>query len=394
MKLSTHSAKQIVKEINEIVHMPINLMNPEGIIIASTNDARVGTFHEAAKRIIDEGLDNLVVSDYDQYRGAHPGQNYPIIVDDEIIGVIGITGAPEVTAAYARIVKHMTEIFVRELKIMEDRAAGESIRNHFLDEWLHGDSKKITQDFLDQGKLLGIDITIPRRIMAIDFWTRTEETVDQLLAFDAAGGTLKKLVHELDSQALSLKTASSFIIAVTYMDNDHLLTLAKKIQSHIQAKHSHVLVAIGLDSGEDSGGYLMAPQACVKATKALLSCMRTHKFDIRFFDDINMEIFANEISNTAKIEYINKIFHGMSAQMLTETIQLLELLYDCEGSINAVAQRLYLHKNTVQNKLLRIRDITGYDPRSIRHSSLFYIAIYFYRDVKDAISLSMSSEIK
>ncbi|HCL01523.1 MAG TPA: hypothetical protein DHW61_03765 [Lachnoclostridium phytofermentans] len=44
---------------------------------------------------------------------------------------------------------------------------------------------------------------------------------------------------------------------------------------------------------------------------------------------------------------------------------------------------LFIHKNTLQNKLKRISERTGYDPRSIRHSSLFYIAIY--RDISDSM---------
>ena len=59
--------------------------------------------------------------------------------------------------------------------------------------------------------------------------------------------------------------------------------------------------------------------------------------------------------------------------------------YDVEGSINAASEKLFIHKNTLQYKLNKIAEKTGYNPRSIRHSSLFYIAIYFYRETRDAM---------
>ena len=66
-----------------------------------------------------------------------------------------------------------------------------------------------------------------------------------------------------------------------------------------------------------------------------------------------------------------------------ETVGLLETLYDLEGSITAAAEKLHMHKNTLQYKLRRIYERTGYDPRSIRWSSLFYIAIDFYREIRN-----------
>ena len=64
---------------------------------------------------------------------------------------------------------------------------------------------------------------------------------------------------------------------------------------------------------------------------------------------------------------------------------MLETLYDLEGSITAAAEKLHMHKNTLQYKLRRIYERTGYDPRSIRWSSLSYIAIDFYREIRNLI---------
>ena len=63
-------------------------------------------------------------------------------------------------------------------------------------------------------------------------------------------------------------------------------------------------------------------------------------------------------------------------------IGVLEVLYETEGSITAASEALHMHKNTLQYKLKRIYERTGYDPRSLRYSALFLIAIDFYREIR------------
>ena len=54
MQLSRHNAEIIVKELNTIINDKINMMNEKGVIIASTDQERIGQEHEGAKRIIND----------------------------------------------------------------------------------------------------------------------------------------------------------------------------------------------------------------------------------------------------------------------------------------------------------------------------------------------------
>ena len=67
-------------------------MNEQGIIIASTDSARINTFHEGAKRIVDENLEELVVRFNGEFEGTMCGTNFPIVFQGKTIGVIGVTG--------------------------------------------------------------------------------------------------------------------------------------------------------------------------------------------------------------------------------------------------------------------------------------------------------------
>lgn len=380
MKLSQHNAVQIVSNINEIINQKMNLINANGTIIASTDEARIGTYHAGAKKLINEHLDELVISEEEGYEGSLPGINYPIVVKGEVIGVVGVTGNDEKTLSYAKIVKRMTELLIQELSMKKEQETDENIKNRFLDEWLGGNAKSITKAFIERGLSIGIDIRIPRRFLAMSVYSQSPElSMDNLRKLDAAEQYLKQLAA-YGTYHFSMPS-SSFIIAGAPMQSDEaLLKMAKDFQKLIASRFS-LNVAVGIDSALGDGSYLLAYKACTQAKKALQACLRTHLRDLRFYDDLNMEIFTEELPENVKLEYIHKIFRGMNDEEIFKAVQILETYYDEEGSIEKAAGKLFIHKNTMQNRLKQIQAKTGYDPRSIRHSSLFYNALYFYREI-------------
>lgn len=380
MKLSQHNALQIVSNINEIIQQKMNIMNSNGIIIASSDELRIGSFHAGAKKIIDEHLDELIVNEDGGYEGTRAGINYPLVVDGEVIGVVGVTGSDEQTFSYAKIVKRMTELLVQELALREAQETEDSMRNRFLDEWLNGDSKNINKQFVERGLSIGIDIRVPRRFLAMS-------------VYDASGSASKEHFRRLEQAEHYLQQLSSYgtyhfsllapsllITGLPAQDDAQLLKTAEDYRQLIENRYQ-VNVAIGIDSAQNAKDYLLAYRACLQAKKALHACMRTHRQDIRFYDDLNMEIFTDELSETVKREYIHKIFCNMSDEEILKASQVLETYYDTGGSVAQSAARLYIHKNTMQNRLKQIEARTGRDPRSIRTSSLFYNALYFYREL-------------
>ncbi|NMA67151.1 MAG: sugar diacid recognition family protein, partial [Clostridiaceae bacterium] len=88
MQLSEQIAFNIVREVNSVIPININIMNAEGIIIASSNPTRIGRFHEAAYRIISDKIDELTVRYDGEFEGALKGINYSLKLQDLIVGVL------------------------------------------------------------------------------------------------------------------------------------------------------------------------------------------------------------------------------------------------------------------------------------------------------------------
>jgi len=111
MKLSQQIAENIVHEVNAVIPQMINIMDENGVIIASSDLSRVGTLHDGAVQILRDGLDELIIHSPDEFFGSKPGVNYPIIMQGAYVGVLGITGDYTDVADSALIIKRMTELF-------------------------------------------------------------------------------------------------------------------------------------------------------------------------------------------------------------------------------------------------------------------------------------------
>ncbi|NLJ40685.1 MAG: hypothetical protein GX352_03600 [Clostridiales bacterium] len=386
MLLSVQIASNIIKEVNSVIPLKVNIMNAKGIIIASSDKLRIGSFHEGAYEIIKNQIDELIVHYDGEFDGALEGINYSLKLQNYIIGVLGITGKYKEISESALIIKRMTELLLENTYSVEQRQIRESVCNRYLAEWLHGDEKNITPEFVERGKVLGFDITIPRRILVCSLYRSNHQTdLSTMQVIEEAEGYLKRIVSNIDPLNLYYKSGSTLVCAVTTMDDAGVKALAIKLKNQIE-KLFPTKLAIGIDSPSDHFTHIQT--SLMHAQKANKSCMRTHKQDIKFYNDLNMEVFMDEISVISRYEFVKRIFKGFSDGEIRNCMNLLETFYDMEGSLKKTSEHLFIHKNTLQYRLRKIAERTGYDPRSIRHSSLFYIAIYFYRELYGSVKSS------
>lgn len=382
MYISNRSATYIVQEISKIIGEKINMMNADGIIIASSDTQRIGSFHAAAKELLEKNLQEVIVKSDNDYEGARPGLNLAVNFQNEIVGVIGVTGPYQEISKYGQIIKKMTEILILDQYYKEQRDLDKSIKDRYLEEWMFGDSKNMNLQFIQQGNAMQVDITLPRRVMAVSVKVaEVRGAVEEQRMITSSEKMIMDIMYE-DKNRICYKNGIELLCAVPdCMDND-MIKLAEKMKQEIEKKYP-VKFYCGIDACCE--GYLLIHNSVIKAMKALKTTFRSPQKGIRLYESINMEIFQSELSSNIKLEYIHRIFKGCSMEEIENWIGILNIFYEEEGSVVSTAQRLFIHKNTLQYKMNKIKERTGYDPRSIRYSSLFYNAIHFYQDVREEI---------
>lgn len=382
MKISTQSAQRIVDEIGGIVRQSINMMNERGFIIASTDIKRIGNFHEAAKKIIDEKLPELYISPAEATNTVRAGLNLPITYDGTIFGVVGITGEYEQVASYGQIVKKMTEILIRESIDQNEIRLKQRVISRFLEDWILGDGLLQPQVLAERGLTLGVDITLPRRVLVIsvqDLYRRIDTAAGQQLIDDVETAISQFIASDYGS--LILRNTSRQILLIRQRPDEQLEQIATKL---IQVAHDRfdVDLAIGLDSEATDlhQAYIQASQAWRLALAA--------KASIRSYSQVTLELFTGEISRQTKTDFIRKIFRDCDLDQIRRWIQLLEVYFAVEGSISAAADALYIHKNTLQFKLKKLKDLSGLDVRQPSQTAAFRMAVLFFNEVENSLKYS------
>ena len=371
MELQEYNAREIVREINSVLPQKINLFNKRGIIIASTDTQRIGTFHGGAARVIQENLDELRIYSRTEYPGARPGTNFILRVDGEPIGVLGITGAYEDILPLAQVIRKMTELIVRDQRLTWQQARQEHQRQQILSDLLMRSETFVNNETAEQAAALGIDLRIPRRVLAVGLLPGQP---DVPLAQSYA--VIAQRARQIDHTILACQTRTALFLLTRSQRQDSLLDFAQQLR---ETTDPALRICIGIDNFHADAVQLHT--AAREAQKALLSCLRKGNVFIKFYDQINMEIFADDIPDKTKHAYIHKIFSDYSEQELQEAIHTLEVFFEHDGSIERAAAALFIHKNTLQLHLRKIAQRTGYDPRSLRNSAVFYLVIYFYQDL-------------
>lgn len=84
-------AQQIVETVKDVSGHDVNFIDPNGIIFASTDQDRVGAFHEIGRQVVKTGQTIEVEAD-GSFFGTQKGVNIPFLYQGELIAAIGISG--------------------------------------------------------------------------------------------------------------------------------------------------------------------------------------------------------------------------------------------------------------------------------------------------------------
>ncbi|MCY9784107.1 helix-turn-helix domain-containing protein [Nocardiopsis sp. EMB25] len=111
--LSGDLAQRVVDLIAPTISHNVNVMDEHGTIIACLDPSRLGTLHRGAQRVIAEGRGVLVTSP-EPGTSDRPGANEPLMVDGELRGVVGVTGESNEVAPLARVVALTVQLLIAQ----------------------------------------------------------------------------------------------------------------------------------------------------------------------------------------------------------------------------------------------------------------------------------------
>lgn len=378
MKITKNTAESIVEEIGTAIGKDVNLMDDEGHIIASTDPGRIGTRHGGAKRIVEQKLDSLTIHSDEEYAGAKTGINLPLYFQEEIIGVIGITGNWDEIGRYQKLIKKISEVLLFDAYLKEQELYSQAEVGEYVRQWLFEDPQRLRGDFLQSGKNIGIDTAEPWRVGVLSL-LHTDPMMTES-AFQTLRVKAEDTVRRLPStigRVIVFGHFSNIILLLPDISDEGLETYAKQVMGALERQGGCGYI-LGFDEGAGTGFALR--DGYHKADLALRAAFSAGPGNYRFYQDVMLEIILYDIPQNLKRDYLAKLFAGVPRKEMDQWLELLQVFYKCEGSITKTAQQLYLHKNTLQYQLKKIASQLGYDPRNISNAALFQIAIAFSQD--------------
>lgn len=350
MNISKQLARNIVKNLKDVLKQEINFIDTEGIIIASTDEERIRTLHEGAKIVLDTKKE-VFISEDGQFKGTKRGINAPVYFEQHIIGIIGLTGGKEVKK-YAEILKKMTEILIKEAYLKDftfqlrerHRLAIESLMFPF--------------SHFDSPHLIELDFSSPYYVVVGQLPDNQELYQEQITPLLE----LLERVFSYYSQALFTVHRQQIIILVNRISRALLISLLDKVQTNFD-KSYQLQLNFGIGSlcyteQETPQSFLHAQHACEWIT------FHQSVNEIRFFEDLDLGILLPAIPSGQRSLYVNRILKSLTEEEVHLFKKTLTCFSKNNGSIKKCAEELFIHKNTLQYRLNKLHSLTGYNPRN------------------------------
>lgn len=355
--LTEEMATLIVKETAKRTKTNINIMNFNGVIIASFDKSRIGTLHEGAIEVLKQEK-TVVINQKDSlhFKGTQAGINLPIIFQDNIVGVIGITGNPNQITHVADLVKMSTELLLYQNYFTYELEGQIRSQELFIEELLKSESSKSFIQYLM--KQLNIDLLTYRKCIIID---------------------IEKQIFSRNSIVRSLTSridASSFTIAFTNYNRIVILATAHSMQALDNKINNIYQIFQNLELKVQIASSLMfkrlkdfrnAYEEC-----ELVFMLAENGKIVTSFEDVEEKTLLYQIDKNIRERFKKRILSNVDQQ----SIDTLKAFFQNDLNITQTSKKLYIHRNTLLYRLEKCEKETGLNPKKYSDAVKFQIAIW------------------
>jgi len=369
--LAESTARQIVQRAMSIISHSVNVMDSNGVIIASGNPSRLFQRHEGAVLALTENrvveIDAVTAA---HLKGVRPGINLPFSFHSQQVGVIGISGEPAQVRAYAELVKMAAEMMVEQAALLDQHQWEKRYREELANQLLQPQPTSGSLEAM--AAYLGLDLQQPRIVWIAEL----QDTQPHLL---------RELLTELE------QTQREALIAITGFNEMILLRpaslvqgewnvkqerkQAQQLQSQLQSRFNLRLIVGGFFSGEAG---LHRSSLTARATQAMAKRLKLRHKTL-FYQDYPLPSLLCDLGEDWRAQELSRPWQVLGEQdekgVLRSTLRHY-FSRNCDQT--QTAAELHIHVNTLRYRLQRIEAITELKINQLTDALQLYIGILMH----------------
>ena len=320
----------------------INIMDLDGIIIASTEKNRIGTLHTGARHVVSSGHDLAITEKLlPNYPGAKVGYNMPLTFRGKIIGVIGMYGIPEQVRDMAQLLKIYADKYFELEGTMEARLVDLSLRSKLFGMLAAGNAEPRTVENVME--MLDVSFAFPVKFIRISKRDKDGDAIP----FDSIISSLSDSLLDPRRDFWSIE-ADSLMIIRSFRENGNgageLPDLPDfQVIAPLPAADFRE-ISQRCNDARWFYGSIPLPVVDLSDPQTRLICMmhRTAEENADFIDS-----------------FIARIRRSMPEQEMLKCMEAVILYYDENRSVTRAADKLGIHKNTLQARVRRVLEAAG-----------------------------------
>lgn len=386
MLMNDELAQKIVDTAQCLVHRNVNVMNRDGVIVGTAQPERYGSRHKGAQDVLETGAEvDIYPREVGLYPGALPGVNLPLVLDGQIIGVVGVTGQPDEVRGTARLVKAITELII-ERELLQQEASSRLRLKEQLAELLLWQNEPGTQGRIRRAaKALGLDLGQPRAVAVADVSgpaaaLRVRQPGGGSVLDRAAETLLRRFGDGPGSAECDLAVVlQDRLVALRPVDGEDPRPLVREWTEQLAENFA----------AWPGGAVRCGVGATARAVAEYPDSLRQAEFCLRLAGNgsrvrsvydpgLAVGYLLAEAASGPGGMLLRNLFPEVEAllegqERLAET---LEALLGNNLEMEATAHALGIHRNTLAYRLGRIQTATGLDPaRQLDHAVLLRVAL-------------------
>lgn len=361
--LSAVLAQQIASETTEAIGHNVIITDAEAVVIGSGDETRVGTLHEASLEVMRTRESAWHTPEQARHlRGVRPGITLPLVLDDQAVGTVGITGSPRQVRRFGLLVRRQTEILLEESALLRNRLQRERAVEDLADGIAAFDPGVTDVDMLEaEAHELGTTLRMQRVAIVVE---SSQTTVGP--EFLRAVRAVFKQPHDLAAR----RSTTTCLVLMQHSDSRSAADEARRLLGALEERLTPD-VRIGLGEVGDTPESLS--QACADAADSLaLAPPATKVCDIR---DLRTQQALVALSPRARQRLVRGTLADLPDRPDWPALRATVMAW-CESGFNLVeaAAALNVHRNTLLYRLGKIERLLGRPWRDHRAMLTAYVA--------------------